>query len=158
MVAVLVLVHHDTYMWITIEKIILDGMCILTHSSIQHLHIHIFLGLLSVSNPRLTVIETLSKLTHDQDQQVSQNAVLAMGFLGAGTNNSRISNILRQLATYYAKEPNHLFLVRIAQGLLHMGKGLLTISPFHSDGVLMSKVAVAGLLTVLHASLDLKNS
>ena len=43
------------------------------------------LGLLSVSNPQLSVMDTLSKLSHDQDQVVSQNAILAMGFLGAGT-------------------------------------------------------------------------
>ena len=33
-----------------------------------------------------------------------------------GTNNSRIAKMLRVLAVYYQKEPNHLFLVRIAQG------------------------------------------
>lgn len=116
------------------------------------------LSLLSVSNPRITVIDTLSKLSHDQDEEVSQNAVLALGFLGAGTNNSRIAGLLRQLGVYYAKEPNHLFLVRIAQGLLHMGKGLVTLSPFHSDKFLMNPVAAAGLLTVMHIALDLKRT
>lgn len=116
------------------------------------------LGFLSMSNPDLIVMDTLSKLSHDNDQQVSQNAVLALGFLGAGTNNSRIAGLLRQLAGYYSKEPNHLFLVRIAQGLLHMGKGLVSLSPFHSDNLLMSHVGMAGLLTVFHAALDLKNS
>jgi len=28
--------------------------------------------------------------------------------------------------------------VRIAQGLVHMGKGLLTLSPFHSERFLLS--------------------
>jgi len=116
------------------------------------------LGLLSISHPRLTVMDTLSKLTHDTDQQVSQNAVLALGFLGAGTNNSRVANILRQLASYYSKEPNHLFLVRIAQGLLHLGKGLMTLSPVQSDGFLFSRGSMAGILTVMHAALDCKNT
>jgi len=116
------------------------------------------LGLLSVSNPRLAVMDTISKLSHDSDEQVSQNACLALGFLGAGTNNSRIANILRQLAAYYDKEPNHLFLVRIAQGLLHFGKGLVTLNPFHSDNFLMNKVGMAGLLAVFHSAFDLKNS
>ena len=31
-------------------------------------------------------------------------------------------------------------MVRIAQGLLHMGKGLVTLNPFHSDNELMRKV------------------
>jgi len=116
------------------------------------------LGLLSVSYPRLPVIDTLSKLSHDTDERVSQNAILSLGFVGAGTNNSRIANILRQLASYYTREANHLFLVRIAQGLLHLGKGLMTLNPFHTDGFLLNKVALAGLLTVFHSAFDLKNS
>lgn len=31
-----------------------------------------------------------------------------------------------------------LFLVRAAQGLVHMGKGLLTLHPRHTDGQLLS--------------------
>lgn len=50
-----------------------------------------------------------------------------------GTNNARVTGLLRQLAEFYSKEANHLFVVRIAQGLVAMGKGLLSISPFHSD-------------------------
>mmetsp|Transcript_3565 Transcript_3565/g.7156 ORF Transcript_3565/g.7156 Transcript_3565/m.7156 type:complete len:898 (-) Transcript_3565:103-2796(-) len=115
-------------------------------------------ALLSVSNPDVSIIDTLSKLSHDSDQQVSQNAVLALGIVGAGTNNSRIAGLLRQLSTYYARESNHLFLVRIAQGFLHLGKGLLTLDPMLSDGLLMSHSAVAGLLVVLHSSFDMKNT
>lgn len=66
--------------------------------------------------------------------------------------------MLRALAQYYYKEPNHLFMVRIAQGLLHMGKGTITLSPFYNDRNLMSPTAVGGLLTVLLAATDLKNS
>jgi len=117
----------------------------------------IALGLLSVSNPKIQVMETLSKLSHDSDEFVSQNAVLGLGLIGAGTNNSRIAQILRQLSVYYAKEQNHLFLVRIAQGLLRLGKGLLTLSPFFSDGFLMSKVSVCGLLALSYSFIDSKN-
>merc|ERR1712233_101867 len=116
------------------------------------------LALISISHPRLHVMDTLSKLTHDQDEQVSQNAILSLGFLGAGTNNSRIANILRSLSVYYAKEPNHLFLVRIAQGLLHLGKGLMTLNPFHSDNLLFSRVSMCGILTIMHSAFDMKNS
>ena len=49
-------------------------------------------------------------------------------------------------------------MVRIAQGLVFMGKGTLSLSPFHSDRFLLSNVSLAGILTVMHASLDLKNS
>ena len=50
------------------------------------------------------------------------NAIAALGLVGAGTNNARLATMLRQLAAYHAKNPSHLFLVRIAQGLVHMGK------------------------------------
>jgi hypothetical protein len=102
-------------------------------------------------------MDTLSKLSHDSDADVAQGAILALGLIGAGTNNSRIALLLRQLSAYYSKEANQLFIVRIAQGLLHLGKGTLTLNPFHAHNLLVSHTAVAGLLVVLHASLDLKN-
>ncbi len=53
----------------------------------------------------------------------------APGLIGAGTNNARLAGLLRSLSAYYAKEPALLFLVRVAQGLVHMGKGLMTLAP-----------------------------
>lgn len=114
------------------------------------------LALHHLSNPEYTIVDTLSKLSHDQDVQVGQNAILALGLIGAGTNNSRIAGLLRQLVVFYKKEADHLFCVRVAQGLLHMGKGLMTINPFHSDRLLMSYSAVAGILPVMFCGLDLK--
>ena len=81
-----------------------------------------------------------------------------MGLVGAGTNNSRVAGLLRTLATFYRSEPAHLFVVRIAQGLLHMGKGLLTINPFHSDRLLLSPVALGGVLSAVMLFLDAKAS
>lgn len=115
------------------------------------------LGLISVSNPKLNILDTLSKFSHDSDVEVAHNAVFAMGLVGAGTNNARLAAMLRQLAQYHAKDPNNLFMVRIAQGLTHLGKGTLTLSPFHNDRQLMNPVAVAGLLATLVAFLDVKN-
>jgi len=115
-------------------------------------------ALLSTSHPEMTVTDQLSRLSHDPDEQVSQNAILALGIISAGTNNARISQILRQLATFYLKDPNHLFVVQIAQGLCHMGKGLLTLTPAFSDRMLHSNVALAGLLVVVQACTDIKNT
>ena len=39
-----------------------------------------------------------------------------------------------------------------------MGKGLLTLNPFHSDRMLMSGPALGGLLVLIHSCLDLKNT
>ncbi|CAG5116596.1 unnamed protein product [Candidula unifasciata] len=115
------------------------------------------LALISVSNPKLNILDTLSKFSHDSDPEVAHNAILAMGIVGAGTNNARLAAMLRQLAVYHAKDPNNLFVVRLAQGLTHLGKGTLTLSPYHSDRTLMSPVAVAGLLAMLVSCLDVKN-
>ena len=60
------------------------------------------------------------------------------GIVGAGTNNARLAGLLRGLGSYYYKEPTMLYLVRIAQGLVHMGKGLLTLNPYHTDNQLAS--------------------
>lgn len=114
------------------------------------------LGLVSASNPQLNILDTLSKYSHDNDLDVALNAIFAMGLVGAGTNNARLAQMLRQLAGYYHKEPGCLFMVRIAQGLVHMGKGTIGINPFFSDRSIMSHSAVAGLLATLVAFTDVR--
>jgi len=42
------------------------------------------LALVSASNPRLQVLDVLSKFSHDSDAEVAHNAILAMGIVGAG--------------------------------------------------------------------------
>lgn len=98
---------------------------------------------------------------------VLQAAVISLGLIGAGTNNARIAGMLRNLSRFYDVAPGILFCVclyctylysflhntcafaietrsqlllqvRIAQGLVHMGKGLLTLNPYHSDRFLCS--------------------
>ncbi|KAJ6734148.1 26S PROTEASOME NON-ATPASE REGULATORY SUBUNIT [Salix purpurea] len=115
------------------------------------------LGLLCISNPKVNVMDTLSRLSHDTDSEVAMAAVISLGLIGAGTNNARIAGMLRNLSSYYYKDAPLLFCVRIAQGLVHLGKGLLTLNPYHSDRFLLSPTALAGLITMLHACLDMKN-
>jgi 26S proteasome regulatory subunit N1 len=116
------------------------------------------LALLHVSDPEYTIVDQLSRLSHDQDEQVSQNAIMGLGLISAGTNNSRVAGLLRGLSEFYAKEAGQMFCVRMAQGLLHMGKGLITLAPYHSDRQLMNGVGVAGILTFLYTCLDMKNT
>eukprot|EP00045_Choanoeca_perplexa_P012108 m.130781 g.130781 ORF g.130781 m.130781 type:complete len:893 (+) comp15889_c0_seq1:159-2837(+) len=115
------------------------------------------LAMLCVSNPDLSVLDMLSKLSHDADPEVAYNAILGMGILGAGTNQARVAAMLRHLALYYSKDPDTLFVVRIAQGLLYTGKGSMTLSPLHTERTLLSPPAMAGLFTTLLGLLDAKN-
>eukprot|EP01062_Namystynia_karyoxenos_P059410 TRINITY_DN50860_c0_g1_i1.p1 TRINITY_DN50860_c0_g1~~TRINITY_DN50860_c0_g1_i1.p1 ORF type:complete len:941 (+),score=453.74 TRINITY_DN50860_c0_g1_i1:95-2917(+) len=116
------------------------------------------LALVNVSSPVMQVIDTLSKLSHDPDSQTSQNAIIALGIVCAGTNNARVATMLRNLASFYAKEAGHLFLVRVAQGLVSMGKGHITCTPVLSDRSIVSPVALGGLLVVMFAMMDAKNT
>lgn len=115
------------------------------------------MGLVSASNPEMKVYETLSRYSHDADLEVASNAVFAMGLVGSGTNNARIAQLLRQLAVYYSRDPDSLFMVRIAQGLLHLGKGTLTLNPLNNERLNLSRVALGGLLTVAVALLTPKS-
>jgi len=116
------------------------------------------LAVLHISNPDFGVVDQLSRLSHDPDAEISQNAILGLGIVSAGTNNSRVAGLLRQLSEFYSKEAGHVFCVRISQGLLHMGKGLLSINPFHSDRMLLNGPALGGVLVLMHSCLDLKNT
>ena len=42
------------------------------------------LALIAVSNPKLNILDTLSKFSHDSDPEVAHNAILSMGIVGAG--------------------------------------------------------------------------
>lgn len=41
--------------------------------------------------------------------------VFSFSASSSGTNNARLAAMLRQLAQYHAKDPNNLFMVRLAQ-------------------------------------------
>jgi 26S proteasome regulatory subunit N1 len=116
------------------------------------------MGLLSVSNPKINILDTLSKFSHDADPEVSYNSIFGLGLVGAGTNNARLAAMLRQLAMFHAKDQNNLFMVRLAQGLTHMGKGTMSLSPYHSHRGLLNRVAIGGLLATIVSFLDVKNS
>ncbi|CAD2096830.1 26S proteasome regulatory subunit N1 [Plasmodium vinckei petteri] len=116
------------------------------------------LALLFASFPKPNIVDILSKLTHDPDPDVALHAIISLGFVGAGTNNSRIAILLRQLSTFYYKDPNATFVIRLAQGLLYMGKGLLTINPLHSSRSIINHVALGSLLITIHACLQLKST
>lgn len=112
------------------------------------------LGVLYASHPTVNVMDTLSKYSHDHDKAVAVNAILAMGLVGAGTNHAKLAQMLRQLSSYYQRDADCLFMVRIAQGLVHLGKGTMSVSALYSQKSVLSPSGLAGLLTVLIAATD----
>ncbi|XP_060522298.1 26S proteasome non-ATPase regulatory subunit 2-like isoform X2 [Cylas formicarius] len=112
------------------------------------------IALSSISNPQLSVFDVLTKYSHDSDDDVACNAIFGLGLIGAGTNNARLASNLRQLAVYHVKNPNQLFMVRLAQGLVHMGKGTVSLNPLHTDRMLLDRVGMTGLLIVLISLLE----
>ena len=49
------------------------------------------LALLRPSAPDVAAMDTLSRLSHDADHAVARAAVLALGVMGAGSNNARLA-------------------------------------------------------------------
>ncbi|KAI7995255.1 hypothetical protein LOK49_LG11G00684 [Camellia lanceoleosa] len=71
------------------------------------------LGLLCISNPKVNVTETLSRLSHNTDIEIATAAVISLGLIGSGTKNARIAGMLHNLSSYYYKEPRLLFYVSV---------------------------------------------
>lgn len=51
-----------------------------------------------------------------------------------------------------------MILLRIAQGLIHLGKGTMTLNPFHSDRQLICPTVVGALFCVCLAFIDSEQS
>eukprot|EP00758_Cryptobia_borreli_P004981 Tbor_TRINITY_DN4689_c0_g1::TRINITY_DN4689_c0_g1_i1::g.14964::m.14964/K03028/PSMD2, RPN1; 26S proteasome regulatory subunit N1 len=117
-------------------------------------------ALLSLSTPEMPVVETLHKLTHDADVPTAMSAILGMGLVAAGSNNARVATMLRNLSGYYHKDKDSssLYMVRLSQGLTAMGKGHLTLSPTHSEGLLVSPCGLVGVLGLVHSALDINRT
>lgn len=117
-------------------------------------------ALLSTSDPHISVVENLNRFAHDSDAATASTAILALGLVGAGTQNARVVSRLSSLAAYYKKpsQSSLLFAVRLAQSLCAMGKGNLTLSPLQNDRRLISPTALMGLLGLLHSALDMEKT
>lgn len=63
----------------------------------------IALAMLNISNPKIGVMDILYKLAYDTDSEIAERAIVCLGLVGAGTNNSRMADIFRKLASYYSK-------------------------------------------------------
>jgi len=103
------------------------------------------LTLLYTSEPDVEVIDALSRSIN---QQNPIHAILGLGIVGAGTNNTRIANLLEQQYTYYSSKTKISNLLKIAQGLVCLGKGTLTLSPLMFDKSHINVKSISGLLGV----------
>ena len=109
------------------------------------------LGLLYASNPTVTVVDWLGRVSHDHDKGTAQSAVIGLGLCAAGTLNAKAAQLLRQLSGsgYFQKDAEGLFNVRMAQGLVHLGKGMLGVGQAKSQRMVISVVGLGALLSAL---------
>lgn len=116
----------------------------------------IMLTIVGIQNLNIQVTDLLYKLAHDEDKEIALRALLGLGVIAAGTNNSRIGGLLRNLGLYYENENEYLYVIRISLGILYAGKGLVGINQYYSDGFLYNKTGFAGLFMFFHSMLNLE--
>lgn len=107
----------------------------------------IALALTSVSQPLPELVDTLHRYGHDEPK-IALNAIIAIGLLAAGTQNTRAIGTLRQLEVFHKNNPHAMMLLQIAEGLTHLGQGLMTLSPTYGDSILLHPVALGSLMTI----------
>ncbi|KAH9616568.1 hypothetical protein KSS87_002202 [Heliosperma pusillum] len=134
----------------SLESLLLDG-----EQNIRAA-VALALGLLCISDSKATVLHTVKSLAKDTNSEVAMAAIISLGLIGAGTNSVSIAEFLRSLSSHYNEDDCALFCVRIAQALVHLGNGLLTLNPSHSNRFLLSPRALAGLVITLHCCVDME--
>ena len=83
------------------------------------------LTILGIHSFNIQVTDLLYKLAHDEDKELAMRAILGLGLISCGSNNSRVGGLLKNLGRYYEEENEYVYLVRISLGLLYCGKGLV---------------------------------
>jgi hypothetical protein len=109
------------------------------------------IALLFPSTGDISLCDVLQRMAHDPVPSVATGAILAIGIVGAGTNNARFAAALHALVAYHFSSPRHIFTVRLSQGLLALGKGLLALSTRHGLGQVVLPAAACGLSVLLHS-------
>ncbi len=112
------------------------------------------LAMHSMSRPDQALAAALHRMAHHTDTACAFNAIVALGFLGAGTADAHVAQTIKSLRMYYRSSATHLAAVRLAHGMLHMGKGLVGLHPVHRDGKVPRPRAIGGLLVALTSLLS----
>jgi 26S proteasome regulatory subunit N1 len=113
----------------------------------------IALALTSVSAPLPELVDNLHRIGRDTDQAVAKNAGLALGLLAAGTMNTRALTVLKTLAGFHKDTEAVVVMMHIAEGLVSLGQGTLTLSPTYGDSLILNPVALGALLVLAHAAI-----
>lgn len=116
----------------------------------------IMLTILGIHQFNIQMQDLLYKLAHNEDKEIALRALLGLGLIATGTNNSRVGGLLKNLGIYYEEEPDHSFIIRIALGFLYAGKGTVGINTFYSNGFLYNKIGLAGLFIISHAMMNME--
>lgn len=111
-------------------------------------------SILYPSNPQVNVLDLLEKSLNIGETNCVMSTILSLGLIGAGTLNSRIAKVLDQQYSYYYKDSKILATLKIAQGLVSLGKGLLSISPLYFDRTTLISKNLIGLFSTVFMFLD----
>eukprot|EP00792_Barthelona_sp_PAP020_P008043 TRINITY_DN3192_c0_g2_i1.p1 TRINITY_DN3192_c0_g2~~TRINITY_DN3192_c0_g2_i1.p1 ORF type:complete len:910 (-),score=260.50 TRINITY_DN3192_c0_g2_i1:2822-5503(-) len=113
------------------------------------------LAILSISCPDITSIDRLVRLAYKSDMNVAKMAIVGLGLIGSGSNNTKIAQALRLLSKHYERQSDVVFVVKLAMGLLHMSKGSVSLLPFHQKNHLISPVSFMGLIIACFSLMDM---
>jgi 26S proteasome regulatory subunit N1 len=113
------------------------------------------MAVLNISHPSPALTDHLIRLTHDVHAPLAINSVLAIGLTAAGSNNSRsLGGISGFISETYDKTA--IQIGRLAQGLVMLGQGTLTLSTTIYNNSVLSERSVVGLILILTQMLEPK--
>ncbi|KAG0441963.1 26S proteasome regulatory subunit RPN1 [Dictyocoela muelleri] len=106
------------------------------------------MALLYSSNPNVEIIDTLVKNLNSSNLDVVIKTILSLGIIGAGTNNSKIIDVLINHMKYQNRCPKSSIAVTMAISLIKLGKGTLSLNPY-SYKILNPKLFIGLFSTIL---------
>ncbi|KAI5170750.1 26S proteasome regulatory subunit N1 [Nematocida sp. LUAm3] len=130
---------------------ILEGSMLLDMPKIQ-MAVPLALSILHISTGKTEIIDTLQRCAHSGDHEVIVAAISALGIVAAGTKNSRVNSALEQMATFCGGKGGPALSLKVSQGLLHLGKGMLKLSIF--SGGVPSLKGISGILGFIFSLMD----
>lgn len=62
------------------------------------------LTILGIHDFNNQIADQLYKLAHSEDKETALRAILGLGLISCGTNNARVSSLIKNLGFYYSDE------------------------------------------------------